>query len=71
MVDSGRRKLGVIVGDDVKIGINASLMPGVKIGSRSWIGPGVVLEKDVPTGTIVVLKQQLVRKRRHQAKKKT
>jgi bifunctional UDP-N-acetylglucosamine pyrophosphorylase/glucosamine-1-phosphate N-acetyltransferase len=57
LVDSGRRKLGVILGDDVRVGINASLMPGVKVGSQSWIGPGVVLDRDVPSDTIVLLRQ--------------
>ncbi|MGA1821240.1 MAG: bifunctional sugar-1-phosphate nucleotidylyltransferase/acetyltransferase [Thermoplasmatota archaeon] len=39
-VNSGRRKLGVIIGDDVKTGINATLDPGTIIYSGSWIGPG-------------------------------
>lgn len=47
-IDSGLRKLGVIMGDYVKTGINVSIMPGVKIGSGAWIGPSVTLYKDVP-----------------------
>ncbi|MFW3146406.1 MAG: bifunctional sugar-1-phosphate nucleotidylyltransferase/acetyltransferase [Thermoplasmatota archaeon] len=39
-VDSGRRKLGVIMGDDVKTGINASIDPGTIIYSGTRIGPG-------------------------------
>ncbi|MFO8051947.1 MAG: sugar phosphate nucleotidyltransferase [Thermoplasmatota archaeon] len=39
-VDSGRRKLGVIIGDDVKTGINATLDPGTMIYSGTRIGPG-------------------------------
>ncbi len=39
-VDSGRRKLGVIIGDDVKTGINATMDPGTMIFSGSRIGPG-------------------------------
>ncbi len=37
-VDSGRRKLGAIVGDDVKTGINTSIYPGTVIepGYRGW-----------------------------------
>jgi len=31
-IDSGRKKLGAIVGDNVELGINCSIMPGVKIG---------------------------------------
>ncbi|OGS47882.1 MAG: glucose-1-phosphate thymidylyltransferase [Euryarchaeota archaeon RBG_16_68_13] len=39
-VDTGLRKLGVIMGDDVKVGINASIDPGTIIGEGSLIGPG-------------------------------
>jgi bifunctional UDP-N-acetylglucosamine pyrophosphorylase/glucosamine-1-phosphate N-acetyltransferase len=39
-VDTGLRKLGVIMGDDVKVGINASIDPGTIIGEGSYIGPG-------------------------------
>ncbi len=43
--DSGRRKLGVIMGDHAQTGINVSLMPGVRIGSGTWIGPGAVIDR--------------------------
>ncbi len=49
IIDSGRRKLGVIMGHHVKTGINVSLMPGVKVGSRSWIYPHIVVYRDVPS----------------------
>jgi len=49
-VDSGRRKLGAIFGDEVRTGINVSILPGVKIGPRAWIGPGVTVKRDVPSG---------------------
>jgi bifunctional UDP-N-acetylglucosamine pyrophosphorylase/glucosamine-1-phosphate N-acetyltransferase len=39
-IDTGRRKLGVIIGDDVKTGINATMDPGTIIFSGSRIGPG-------------------------------
>ena len=58
ILDTGRRKLGVVLGDDVKTGINASLMPGVKVGNNSWIGPGITVHRDVPPNTIVLLKQE-------------
>jgi len=58
-VDSGRTKLGVILGDNVKAGINSLFMPGVKVGNNSWIGPNVVVYRDVPANTILLLKQNL------------
>jgi UDP-N-acetylglucosamine diphosphorylase/glucosamine-1-phosphate N-acetyltransferase len=59
VVDSGRRKLGVVLGDGVKSGINALFMPGVKVGCNSWIGPNVVVSRDVASNRLVVLKQDL------------
>ncbi|MEK6810335.1 MAG: bifunctional sugar-1-phosphate nucleotidylyltransferase/acetyltransferase [Candidatus Thermoplasmatota archaeon] len=43
LVDTGLRKLGVIMGDDVKTGINASLDVGTVIGEETFIGPGAVV----------------------------
>lgn len=39
---SGRRKLGVIMGDDVKTGINSSIDAGTIIGEGTMIGMGAV-----------------------------
>lgn len=39
-VDSGRRKMGVVIGHDVKTGINVSLDVGVVIGSGARLVPG-------------------------------
>jgi bifunctional UDP-N-acetylglucosamine pyrophosphorylase/glucosamine-1-phosphate N-acetyltransferase len=50
--DTGRRKLGAIIGANSKTGVNVSVNPGVKIGSNSWILPGTVLYRDVPSNTI-------------------
>ena len=57
VVDSGRKKLGAILGDNVKTGINALLMPGVKVGTNSWVGANFTVHKDVPANTIALLKQ--------------
>jgi len=50
LINSELKKLGVFMGDNVKVGINVSFMPGVKIGSNTWIGPGMVIYRDVPDG---------------------
>lgn len=63
VVDSGKVKLGVFLGDNVKTGINASLMPGVKVGNNCWIGPNIVLYRDLPPNTRVVLKQEIEQKK--------
>ena len=45
-IDTGRRKLGVILGDNVKTGISVSLLPGIKIDADIWINAGLVISKD-------------------------
>ena len=46
-VDTGLRKLGVIMGDDVKVGINASIDAGTVIGEGSFIGPGAAVRGNI------------------------
>ncbi|MFO8009353.1 MAG: sugar phosphate nucleotidyltransferase [Dehalococcoidia bacterium] len=41
-IDTGRRKLGVIMGDRVRTGINSCLNIGCSIGNDAVIGPGMV-----------------------------
>jgi bifunctional UDP-N-acetylglucosamine pyrophosphorylase/glucosamine-1-phosphate N-acetyltransferase len=53
VVSSGRRKLGTIIADNVKTGINCTINVGVKIGPDSAVGPGAVVYKDVPPNTII------------------
>ncbi len=43
MVDTGLRKLGAIIGDDVKVGINASIDAGTIIGEETYVGMGAVV----------------------------
>jgi UDP-N-acetylglucosamine diphosphorylase/glucosamine-1-phosphate N-acetyltransferase len=42
LLDTGLRKLGAIIGDDVKTGINASIDVGTIIGEGTFIGPGAL-----------------------------
>lgn len=51
-LNSGRRKLGVFMGDNVQTGINVSIHPGVVIGKDAWIAPGVTVQRDVNSGVI-------------------
>ena len=48
LVNTGRRKFGVIIGANVHTGINTSLYPGRKIGSNATTLPGQVVDKDLP-----------------------
>ncbi len=58
-IDSGRHKLGAIAGVGSRVGVNASTMPGARIGSNSLVGPGVVLYGDVEDNKKVLVKQEL------------
>ena len=51
-LNTGMDKLGAIIGDNCRTGINVSIMPGVKIGPNSIIGPSVNLTEDVNSYTI-------------------
>jgi bifunctional UDP-N-acetylglucosamine pyrophosphorylase/glucosamine-1-phosphate N-acetyltransferase len=49
-VDSGRMKLGLMLGEGAKIGVNTSLMPGVKIGAGAIVGANLRVSRDIPDG---------------------
>jgi NDP-sugar pyrophosphorylase family protein len=49
-IDTGSNKLGAIVGDGVRTGINVGIMPGVRLGAGCFVGPHVCLTKDLPAG---------------------
>lgn len=42
----------VKIGNDVFIGVNSIIMPGVAIGDRVIIGAGSVVTKPIPSGTV-------------------
>ncbi|MFC2003841.1 bifunctional sugar-1-phosphate nucleotidylyltransferase/acetyltransferase [Chloroflexota bacterium] len=41
-IDTKRRKLGAIIGDNVEVGINACINVGCMIGNNTRIGPGAI-----------------------------
>lgn len=59
LVDTGRRKMGAVIGDNVKLGLNVMINAGRKIGSGSMIGPGVIVYRDVPRNSFLLLRQDL------------
>ena len=58
------KKLGAIIGDNVVIGVNASVMPGTRIGEGSMIAPGCVIDQDIPPDSDVTVKQQITIKKK-------
>ncbi len=61
-INTGLNSLGAIVGENTKIGINVSLMPGVLIGSDSIIGPHSLVRENVDDKTIFYTKFQKITK---------
>lgn len=47
MIDTERAKFGVVLGDNVKTGINVSLMPGVMVGPDIHIPPHSLIKKNI------------------------
>ncbi len=52
----------VFLGDYCRTGVNTVLLPGVKVGPYSCVGPGVIASEDVPARTLLLARQELVRK---------
>lgn len=50
------------MGDYSRTGVNAILMPGVRVGAYSCVGPGVILYEDLPSRKMILAKQEYVLK---------
>jgi acetyltransferase-like isoleucine patch superfamily enzyme len=61
-LDTGRVKLGAIIGSNVRVGSNCTIMPGVKIGSNSFIGAGVAVLDDLEDSQFLYLVQEQIKK---------
>lgn len=51
--EQGISTKSVVIGDDVWIGANAVILPGVTIGSHCVVAAGAVVTKDVPDNCVV------------------
>lgn len=47
-------KRGIKLGNDIWVGANAVILPGVNVGDGAVIGAGAIVTKDVPANAIVV-----------------
>jgi len=47
LIDTGYDKLGAIIGRGCRIGVNASLVPGVRVGPDCFVGPHICLRQDL------------------------
>jgi len=54
IIDAPRNRKEIIIQDNVWIGANCVVVPGVKIGTGSIIGAGAVVIKDIPSNSVAV-----------------
>jgi bifunctional UDP-N-acetylglucosamine pyrophosphorylase/glucosamine-1-phosphate N-acetyltransferase len=53
-IDSKRRKLGMVMGDNVQSGINSVINVGTMIGNNVFIGPGAIVKGEIKPKTIIL-----------------
>ena len=53
-IDSGRRKFGAIIGDNVNTGINTSINAGTILGSHVRIGPNASVSGTYESQSIII-----------------
>jgi bifunctional UDP-N-acetylglucosamine pyrophosphorylase/glucosamine-1-phosphate N-acetyltransferase len=58
-LDTGRGKLGAVVGADAFLSVDVMTMPGVKIGEGAQIGPGTHVHHDVLDRQRVFVRQMV------------
>lgn len=56
-VSTKRNKCGALIGSHVRIGVNVSIMPGIKIGSNTCIGAGITITSDIQSDSFCVGKK--------------
>lgn len=59
---TGVNSLGVIMGENTKIGVNCSLMPGVLIGSNCVVGPGTLVFENIEDNTTFFIEFKGIKK---------
>ena len=70
-IDTGLDKLGCIMANNCKVGVNSSIMPGVRIGSNSIIGAGTVVTRDLEPNKFLFFKgEQMLKENRMEIKDK-
>ena len=68
-VSTGRKKLGTIIADNVKTGVNCMINPGVKIGPNAAVGPGAVIYEDVAPNTLMLARPEMQKQKWPRKKK--
>ncbi len=64
-IDTKKEKFGAILGDNVQVGVNSTLMPGVNIGHNTLLGPHSLIMENIEANKIFYQKAQPVFKTRN------
>lgn len=65
-IDTGSSYFGFVMGNNTRVGINVSTMPGVLIGSNCVIGPNTMVKENIEDDTLFYTTFQGVKKKRNQ-----
>jgi UDP-N-acetylglucosamine diphosphorylase/glucosamine-1-phosphate N-acetyltransferase len=60
VIETKREKFGAILGDDVQIGVNSVLMPGINIGHNTIVGPNSLVIKNIENNKIFYQNNQMI-----------
>lgn len=52
VIDTRRKKFGVVMGDYTKTGVNCSVYPGMMLGPFSWTSPGSIIKTNIAPLTL-------------------
>ena len=58
--DTGKLKLGAIIGEETSIGVNTSVQPGALIGKKTLIGSGCVISGYIKDKQFIIKKEQVI-----------
>ena len=53
-IDTKRRKVGTIIGDNVQTGINSMMNVGSILGNNVFIGPGTIVNGEIKPGSMIL-----------------
>lgn len=59
-INSGRDKLGAIIGQNAFLSVDVMTMPGIKVGEQAQVGPGTHVNHDVQDGQRIYVKQEVI-----------
>ena len=68
ITENQAKKKGVIIGNDVWIGANCSIVAGVKIGNNVTIGAGCTIRKNIPSNSLIIhtnKQLQIIKKKKY------